>query len=121
MTRQEAIAAGLKRYFTGRPCPHGHLVEHKVSGACVECARLGKLSWRKRNPDRVKALKLAEQKRNRASANARSRKWYAEHREQANAATAKWQQENRDKANAKAARRRAVELRQMPDRYRCGL
>lgn len=38
MTRTEARARGLKRYFTGRPCPAGHVAERYVSNyRCVEC------------------------------------------------------------------------------------
>lgn len=39
ITREAARAAGLKRFFTGKPCRHGHVAERYVSGtACVECA-----------------------------------------------------------------------------------
>ena len=45
--RQRAHAAGLSRYFTGRACPHGHVVERRVSdGKCIECQRLKKARWR---------------------------------------------------------------------------
>ena len=52
ITRQEAKKAGLARYFTGKPCKHGHIAERRVdNGACSVCS--------------------AEQ----------SKKWHAEHRE----------------------------------------
>lgn len=36
--RKDAIAQGLVRYFTGKPCKHGHVSEKTVSGGnCVEC------------------------------------------------------------------------------------
>jgi 5-methylcytosine-specific restriction endonuclease McrA len=38
VSRNEALARGLKRYFTGCVCPNGHLAERYVSCfACVEC------------------------------------------------------------------------------------
>jgi len=38
--RNEARALGLKRFFTGKPCKHGHVAEHEVSGGkCMECRR----------------------------------------------------------------------------------
>ena len=38
ISRKEAKARGLKRYFTGKPCKHGHVSERYTgSGACVEC------------------------------------------------------------------------------------
>jgi hypothetical protein len=37
-SRTVARAAGLKRFFTGRPCKHGHLSERYVStGSCIAC------------------------------------------------------------------------------------
>ena len=40
MERKQAVAAGLKKYNTGRPCRHGHKADRYVdSGACSECLR----------------------------------------------------------------------------------
>ena len=41
ISRREAREQGLKRYFTGKVCPSGHIVERFVSnGACVGCLRM---------------------------------------------------------------------------------
>lgn len=41
VTRAQARASGLKRYFTGTPCKHGHIAERLVvNGSCYECTRL---------------------------------------------------------------------------------
>jgi len=38
ISRDNAHALGLKRYFTGEPCKRGHVVERYVStGACKSC------------------------------------------------------------------------------------
>ena len=38
ITRSEAKAKGLTRYFTGKPCKRGHLSERRVSSlCCLEC------------------------------------------------------------------------------------
>ncbi len=40
ITRKEAKERWLPRYFTGKPCPHGHVVERWTStSCCVECDR----------------------------------------------------------------------------------
>lgn len=40
VTRKEARESGLKRYFTGKPCPQGHLSERSTATAdCIECNR----------------------------------------------------------------------------------
>ncbi len=67
-TRAEAISVGATRYFTGVPCPKGHLSERSVSGStCVECkAAASKCKsaeryqrWKARDPGRY-ARRLAE-------------------------------------------------------------
>lgn len=38
VTRTPAAMAGLKRYYTGKPCKHGHYSERWVYNShCVEC------------------------------------------------------------------------------------
>jgi RecJ-like exonuclease len=38
VTRQQAIDAGLKRYYTGLPCKRGHVAERFTStSGCLEC------------------------------------------------------------------------------------
>ena len=40
-TASAAQAAGLKRFFTGRPCRQGHIAErYAASGECYECAKI---------------------------------------------------------------------------------
>ncbi len=43
ISRKEAKEQGLKRYFTGKPCKHGHISERYIGGSCVECMRLTRL------------------------------------------------------------------------------
>ena len=41
ISRKEAIAQGLSRYFTGEPCGHGHIDERYVSGkTCRACQKM---------------------------------------------------------------------------------
>ena len=40
VSRAEAKAKGLRFYFTGKPCKHGHVAKRKVLNAvCVDCER----------------------------------------------------------------------------------
>ena len=40
MERAEAVKLGLKKYETGRPCRHGHIVaRYTHSGACSSCVK----------------------------------------------------------------------------------
>jgi len=46
VSRQQAIEQKLTRYFTGKPCKHGHITEKLLSNrTCVECKRLDKIKW----------------------------------------------------------------------------
>ena len=41
ITRKAALAKGLPRYFTGRPCKHGHVVErYTASRNCAMCSQI---------------------------------------------------------------------------------
>jgi 5-methylcytosine-specific restriction endonuclease McrA len=40
ISRSEARAAGLTRFFTGKPCPKGHLCQRMVTNYdCIDCMR----------------------------------------------------------------------------------
>jgi hypothetical protein len=40
ITRKEAIAKGLRRYFTGKPCKRGHVFERSIKGNCLVCSKI---------------------------------------------------------------------------------
>lgn len=43
ITRKEAKAKGLSRYFTGKACVHGHIAErYTCNKTCVECEAIRK-------------------------------------------------------------------------------
>jgi hypothetical protein len=54
ITRAEAIQRGLKRYFTGKPCKHGHIAERLLTRTCVECGRGVTRRWQAANPDQCR-------------------------------------------------------------------
>jgi 5-methylcytosine-specific restriction endonuclease McrA len=124
VTRADAIASGLKRYFTGEPCRHGHVAERRVSDhGCVECSRLKARSeeyrekrrdyfaahqrnYRKLQPERVKATEQRRNKDERAAVRRADRKArperhraalsrsYQKHKAQRMADTRAWKKAN---------------------------
>ena len=45
ITRKQAQEQGLTRYFTGKPCKHGHVAERQTAkGVCEECHRIHRRS-----------------------------------------------------------------------------
>lgn len=98
ITREEAKTAGLKRYFTGGPCLHGHIQERLVVNClCVGCRKDASTKWRLTHP-----------KENKASHNA----WNAAHPEQLNFNTTAWRaanpEANRSIQHTRRARKRGV-------------
>lgn len=78
VTRDKARALGLTRYFSGKPCPHGHIDERSTAnGTCLTCKRL---KMRDINtPERLKAYyeanaEMLRQKRRDYTAQNRSAK-----------------------------------------------
>lgn len=107
ITRKAAKAAGLTRFFTGKPCLHGHVVERYMSGLCCACQRESQRKFREAHPERAREATRKWSKANpvadrpnreaRLAANRkRSRKWYAENREAKLADNRKWYAENRE-------------------------
>lgn len=53
-----AEAAGLKHYFTGKPCKYGHVAPRYISTwKCVPCTFRRVAEWQDKNPERTAANK----------------------------------------------------------------
>jgi hypothetical protein len=52
---KDARSVGLKRYYTGKPCKHGHVAERHVTGGCVVCANADQVRYYWQNPERYLA------------------------------------------------------------------
>lgn len=118
ISRAEAKARSLTRYFTGAPCKYGHVSDRITSSAlCCECVRAydrerGKI--RRASPE-YKQRERARFERDfygekRAEMLGRSRRWRELNREAHRAMIAKWEAENPSKRAEKLARYRAAKL-----------
>ena len=66
--RDEARALGLKRFFTGKPCKHGHVAERSVSShECMECDRARALEWRAANLEKARERERERARKHRAA------------------------------------------------------
>ena len=58
ISRDEARALGLKRFFTGKPCKRGHVAERWACGGgggeCVECSLENGRKYRAADPERAR-------------------------------------------------------------------
>lgn len=136
--RSEAIAAGRSKYWTGNPCPKGHVAERYITGRCVDCVRIYQnrpeqrakrdaYYWSNRDAARAQkklyAAKHAEEARARASAwrkanpeqkRAANAKWAAENPEKQKASAKKWYARNPGKVLAKTRKEQAIRRQRMP-------
>lgn len=76
VTRAEAKAAGLNRYFTGKPCSSGHVAERQVCGTCVECHKASGLIYRVNHPETKSAANAHWYAKNVDRIRVRSALWY---------------------------------------------
>jgi 5-methylcytosine-specific restriction endonuclease McrA len=125
ISRAEAKAAGLKRYFTGKPCKHGHVAERAiVSKNCLECNASYQASLRKR-PEQIAKGKVLSRNgylRNREAILAKGRarnatgynkRYYEENKEKFLITVRAWIKRNPDRRNAYRQNRRAAGVRRL--------
>lgn len=93
ITRFEAKEKGLKRYYTGDPCKHGHYSERITKTTiCIECSKIYTERYKKKNPEATRQSRL---KWYRKYVKKNREKYNAEHREK----LSKWREKNRDHYN----------------------
>ena len=98
ISREQAKERGLKRYYTGSPCRHGHLVERQTSdGRCIECRDINsKIQYEKSREERLKRRKEYYQE-NKAKTLAKINEYYMNNKEEILEYKKKWYSENIDK------------------------
>jgi hypothetical protein len=112
---KEAVALGLKTYFTGVPCKRGGVAERRLNGDCLceKCKEFTQqlkakwslenkekaVNWRKNNPEKMNAYKKA---------------WALRNKEKAAENIKKWKDSNPDKMASYTENRRAAKLQRIP-------
>ena len=87
ISRAEAKAQGMKRYFTGKPCKHGHVAERNTRLAyCYECSKEKSKLFHLENRDKI----LEEM-------SVRNKAYYTKNQENIKAQTLKYQKDNASK------------------------
>lgn len=86
ISRQDAIACGHKRYFTGKPCCRGHIAQRLISTfGCLICAALANKAYRLAHPGPILVDQRKRWKRyywhNHEKEIMRSRKYAAKNKE----------------------------------------
>jgi hypothetical protein len=105
ISREQAKALGLKHYFTGRPCLHGHIAERSVrTGRCLECGRARSAKWKAANPERVRETRRKHRAANlekvREKDREANRKQYIKNGDKIRSRRAAWRADNKEKIAA---------------------
>lgn len=104
ISRSEAKRLGLKRYFTGNPCCHGHVCERHVSSfGCIGCIDREKMrqrasQWFRDNTQRHKEYAKLDHVKNKERNNKRSRDWSQANKERHRENGRSWRAKNQEKA-----------------------
>ena len=119
ISRAQARANGLTKYFTGKPCKNHHIVERRVAnGTCDLCYRNSERIYRDKNRDKFRA------KWRRASAKqtivrpdavrAKQTKWLAANKDKKKSQIKRWKAANPERLRIQEARQRL----KYPEKFR---
>ena len=109
--RKQALAAGESTYFTGNPCPNGHIApRYAKHGGCVSCAKIATDEWRRRKKEHI----VDYRKRNRSRDNVKANDWRKANPEKAKESVEKWRKANPEKANLYAIKRKLAKDKRTP-------
>lgn len=113
--RAKAKAEGKTRYYTGKPCKHGHVAERQTSnGTCTVCSQNRNSQWAKDNPDKVYRNQLAYLKRYPERREAYIQQYLMRNREKRREDTKRWRLLNSDKHASKQKKREAAKINRTP-------
>jgi 5-methylcytosine-specific restriction endonuclease McrA len=102
VTRAEAKAAGLKRYFPGKPCRNGHLCERYASNQqCIVCSLAHAERYEQANREHVDNYRKEWREANKDKLHAKTMAWRAANRERWDEAAREWQRANKEHVAAK--------------------
>jgi membrane-bound lytic murein transglycosylase len=119
ISRKDALSQGRKRYFTGKPCPNGHVCERLVSSwTCVRCTRNNAIRWQKENKEKSNEIRQKSVQKNKENVSRKQkewreknpeyfRNWRSKNKTKVNEAAKKYRKNNREKVLACNAKRRA--------------
>jgi len=105
VSRKSAKRRGLSRYFTGKPCKHGHVSERKVSnGGCVECKRAREAKRYRNNLESELERRRIYREKNREVIRERGRKYYRDTIEHQSERKKRYYKENKETVLARKKR-----------------
>ena len=117
ISRKEAKARGLGKYFTGKPCSRGHVAERYLAGGCTVCqAEKAKERYHEDEGyrEKLKAATRKWQKKNPEKTRAWATRWRKANPEKFREGCRRWR-----KANPEVVRQNYLDwVEKNPERYR---
>jgi 5-methylcytosine-specific restriction endonuclease McrA len=114
ISRKDAIAKGLTRYFTGEPCKNGHICFRWTQGTCSECQKLFVAAKR----DKIREYQNEYRRRNHEKMLAQERARHAAKPEIQQKAAAKYRAANIEKDRDRVRAYRAANLEKLKARQK---
>lgn len=97
ISRSEAKAKGLLRYFTGKPCKHGHVSERRVINlCCMQCDIERQKKYREKDKERVLERQRSSRAANIEAARARENAYNKQNREKRRAYSREYRKKNKE-------------------------
>lgn len=98
-SRADAMARGLKLYFTGKPCTRGYVAPRNVCGVCqcdaCKSARNDMVrKWQAANPERRREIDAQSKLRNKGKDAVRQHEYRAQHSKRITERVREWQRDN---------------------------
>lgn len=108
VSKQQASALGLKKYFTGKPCKQGHIAERYVAkSTCCECLKINAEKTRDarnaRSRERYHSMSEDQREKERNRLKLLARKKYKENPQAKRDASKKYRDRNKEKAIQRCA------------------
>lgn len=107
-SRSEATALGVKNYFTGLPCTHGHIdIRQTSNGVCRSCRHGIWKKWSKGQDNKARVNKWIENNKDKHLQGHRIRceRYRQANKDKVKASTSQWAKRNPDYVNFKAVER----------------
>lgn len=99
--RSVAKELGLKRYFTGADCKHGHLTERiTTTTVCVECKRIADRKFYLENKEAIQKTNLEWARRNKDLRAKHNKKWYESKKEERAEYKSRYTDKNKERIRA---------------------
>jgi hypothetical protein len=97
ISRKDAMAQGLKHYFTGLPCKREHVSERTLNKVCCACKPIIQKEWKQKNKEHVQEYRKDFYTKNKDKELQVNRQWCENNKDKLKTVKNKWHKANKDK------------------------